>query len=301
MNAPAPSAYDPLIMLAVVVLIEGTVFLFTILPAWHGSRVDTVKAITVGYERQHGRSSTPARLAQWLHLPPVVVLEVKDVFTRPLRATLTITALLITVVAAVFAVGSQSTIDGLVKNSMYFQGTPARMLVDRKFVGDEQVRNLLAEHPEVDRYYTELPVFGPPAGRTEPIYHRVLSDDYAKFDFRIQEGRMIQAPGETVVGSGVLTLLDKKIGDDLLLSVDGKPLTLKIVGRHMELYNVGRVVIYSLDTYHQKIDPTAKPQIYALDLASGADARALSDSLLQQSKGQFSIKITNTVPGGSSE
>ncbi|MBI4304924.1 MAG: FtsX-like permease family protein [Chloroflexi bacterium] len=299
LNTTAPPVYDPLLILGIALIIEGTIVLFTILPAWHGSRINTVQAITIGVDRQQAGSSLPARLARWLRLPAVLVLGVKDVFTRPLRATLTILGLLVTVVVAVFTAGAQSTIERLGENPMYYQGTPADVLVDRGFAPDEQARSMLSRRPEIEGYYTELDIYGRTEGGTDPFLHRVLDGDYRKFDFRIQEGRMIEAPDEAVVGYGLLALVDKKAGDDLSLTVDGKPLALKIVGRHMELGSMGRVVMYSLDTYRRQIDPNAVPRLYGLDLAGGADAKALRAGLLSESNGQFSVKLTNTGPNAS--
>jgi putative ABC transport system permease protein len=296
LNTSAPSVFDPLFVLAVVIVIEGAVALFTVLPAWYGSHIDTVRAITRGYERQHRRASVLAGPARWLRLPPVVVLGIKDVFSRPLRAVLTITGLMLTVLVVLFAIGAQVSVKKLTENTTYFQGTPADLLIDRAFVPDNEVRALFATHSEIESYYSELRGNGWVPGHTEPITYRFVTDNYAASDFDIQEGRMITGPGEAVVAYGTLTLLHASVGDDITLMIEGKPLKLTIVGWYMEMSNVGRVVLGDLETYRQHIDPSAEPQFYGLELVLGSDAGVLRDALLRQSGGQFNVQIVSQAP-----
>jgi putative ABC transport system permease protein len=238
-------------------------------------------------------------MARQLRLPPVAVLGLKDTFSRPLRAALTVAGLILTVVVAIFAVGAQTSIEQLSRNTMYFQGTPAELRLDRGFLPTENVEAILAEQQEVSAYYGELNAYGWAAGSTEPVLVRALSKDYRGFDFGIVEGRMIESPDEAIVAYGLLDLAGLKVGDELRMVVDGHPFHVTIVGRYMEIANVGRVVMADLDTYHAQIDSDAEPQLYSLGIVPDTDVGALSDTLIRMSEGQFDIFVTDGAPNRS--
>jgi putative ABC transport system permease protein len=300
LNTTPPAFSDPWLLLFIFVTIEGAVVLFTLIPAWHGGRLDAVQAISVGFAQTHHAASRLGRLAAWLGLPPVIVLGVKDVFARPLRTAVTIIGLLLAVQVATFAVGARATLANLAENRVYFQGTPADMRLARHFVLDEDVRALLAEQAEVTGYYSELLFYGWAGDHTDtPIVGRALGDAYASFDFFIQEGRLFSAPGEAVAAAGLMQMLGAEIGDEVTLIIGGRPLVVTIVGRHMEINNVGRVLLTSLDTYRQQIDPSAEPGMYGLALGAGSDAGALQERLRRAGDGQFTIQVTPTEPHAS--
>jgi putative ABC transport system permease protein len=300
LNTAPPTFLDFWLLLTIFTIIEGAVVLFTLVPAWHGGRIDTVQAISVGFAQTHRNASRFGRLAARLGLPPVIVLGVKDVFARPLRTAITIIGLLLTIQVAIFAVGARTTLAKLGENRVYFQGTPADVRLARHFVPDDAVRTLLAGQEEVTGYYSELIFYGWAANHTDtPIVGRAIGDAYDSFDFFIQEGRMFNTPAEAVAGAGLMQMLDAQIGDEVTLLIGGRPLVVTIVGRHMEINNVGRVLLTGLDTYREQIDPAALPQTYGLALAPGSDAQALQQRLSRVSDGQFTIQITDTEPHAS--
>ena len=71
LNMPTPNIYNPGPLIVVLLLVEFTVGLATLLPAWQGGRIDTVQAITVGYRMRHRRASRLAKLSGRLRLPAV--------------------------------------------------------------------------------------------------------------------------------------------------------------------------------------------------------------------------------------
>jgi putative ABC transport system permease protein len=300
LNTAPPAYSDPWLLVTIFATIKGAVVLFTLVPAWHGGGIDTVQAISVGYAQTHRQASRFGRLAARLGLPPVIVLGVKDVFSRPLRTAVTIIGLLLTIQVAIFAVGARASLINLGENRVYFQGTPADVRLTRHFVPDAAVRELLAEQEEVATYYSELIFYGWAEGHTDtPIVGRAIADDYDAFDFFIQEGRMFNAPGEAVAAAGLMNMLDAQIGDEVTLIVGGRPLLVTIVGRHMEINNVGRVLMTTLDTFHEQIQPALPPQNYGLALAPGSDAPALQERLSGASDGQFTIQVIDSEPHAS--
>ncbi len=290
----APSVNDPGLMLAIVLGIEIAVLIFTIIPAWQGSRADTVQAINVGYQRNLKGASRPAQLAKKLGFPPVIVFGVKDVFARPLRTTLTVLGLVLSLTVALTAVGADATLKHLSENPMYNQGTPSDLYINRGFVSQETTRAQIEALSELETYYTEVTAYGWAENNLEfPIRLRVLGDDYEAFDFGVDTGRMFSAENEAVAGYGLLTTLDAEIGDEITLLIEGTPLKVKVVGGYAEAFNTSHALLVGLDTYHAQIDPTAEPLDFGLALTDDADRKAIKSDLIAASDQQYDIVVTN--------
>ncbi len=300
LNVPPPDLLAPAPLVAVLLLIEIAVALATWLPAWQGGRIDTMQAITVGYQKRERRTSTSARLAALLRLPVVVVLGVKDNFSRPLRAALAISALALTILIAMTALSAQATATDLSRNRFYFNGTTADLKVDRNFVPQEYIQQGILASPEVTDYYTELPLYGQaPGHQDQPLLIRLLDGNYQNFDFKLKEGRMPAAPGEAVMGYAVLEMLQAKIGDTVDLFANGHPIKLTIVGRSLEDFNLNYVVMTSLETYHQQADSSAAPQVYDLRLKDPSQAEDLRKNWLAQYQELITISVVTQEPQSS--
>jgi putative ABC transport system permease protein len=273
LNTLPPKAGDPGLMLLVLIAVEFAVLVSTLLPAWRGGKVNTIQAITTGYRQRHGRASRLARLAAGLRLPVVVVLGIKDTFSRPLRTNMSILGLAMTSTIAIMAVQANSSGNDLSRNKVYFNGTSAQIRIERNFVPHETIQNSIINSSSVEQSYAELGLFGlSPNQIDQPLFFRFLTDGYQDFDFQLKEGRMFEFPGEAVVVYGVLDTLGADVGDTIDLVVDGAPIQLTIVGRYLEAFNTGHVIMTSMDTYLQQVDPTGQPNIYYADLFEETEA-----------------------------
>ena len=68
------------------------------------------------------------------------------------------------------------------------------------------------------------------------------------FRYAIRDGRAARAPGEATLGRGALEALHAKIGDRVDLRVAGQPVSLRVVGRHVEPDDDGRGAVTSLSS-----------------------------------------------------
>lgn len=297
LNMPLPDIYAVGPLVLVVVLVEATVGVATLLPARQGGRIDTVQAIMVGYRARHQRASWLAKLSATLRLPPVVTMGVKDTFSRPLRAVLAILSMLLTVMVAMTAVGAQTTAVDLANNRFYFNGTTADMKVTRNFVPVAMIEAGILANDQVVDYYEENLLWGQMKGRTDqPVGVRVLAGNYADYDFLIKEGRMISGPGEAVMGYAVLDLIDAQVGDTVEFLLDGETFSLKVVGRHTENYNTNNVIIISEETYEQQTGTALEAQTYYLKLKDADAAEALRREWLDDSQGLINVSVVTTEP-----
>ncbi|MGB2897542.1 MAG: FtsX-like permease family protein [Anaerolineales bacterium] len=297
LNTTPPDIYAPGPLLVVLVLVEATVGLATLLPAWQGGRINTVQAISVGYRSHHRRASLLAKLTAWLRMPSVVRLGVKDTFSRPLRAVLAISSLFLTVLVAITAVGALTTTEYLANNRVYFNGTSADMKVIRNFVLPSIIEDEILGSPEVADYYEEILLFGQASGHSDqPIAVRILKGNYKNFDFHIKEGRMISAPGEAVMGYAVFDMLEVQVGDTIEILIDGYPIKLAIVGRHTENFMLNNVLITSFETYQDQVESDLQTQTYYVQLKDYESAQGLRKDWLDQSQRLLNVIVITEEP-----
>jgi putative ABC transport system permease protein len=297
LNMPPPDIYAPDPLLLVVFLVELAVGLATLLPARQGGRIDTVQAITVGYRQRHRRASWLAKLAAWLRMPSVIIMGVKDTFSRPLRAVLAIASLLLTIMVAMTAVGGQTTAEYLSNNRFYFNGTSADMKVTRNFVPAAVIEAQIFDNPQVSGYYQENLLWGQLPGHSDqPVGARILGGDFDGYDFQIKEGRMIDAPGEAVMGFAVLDMIDARVGDIVDFMLEGDLISLTVVGRHTENFNTNNMILISRETYQQQIGRELEPQTYNLRLADPDKAEGLRREWLDQSQGLLQVSVITNEP-----
>ena len=230
LGAPVTASFDPVLSLEILAGVLLLIVLFTLLPAWRGSRVSTVQAITTDFSPAQSRPSLPARLALMLRLPLVVSVGIKDAFSRPARALFTIAALATTVITVTFALGTEAMIEQLMSNPA-LNGEPFDMVVSRDGMSDEQTRAILAEHPEIVAQHSQRRGRGTGAERAGRLMARSRSRRAPSaattryFPYAIGEGRMMAAPDEAIAAVGLLKLLHVKVGQDITVMVDGQPAT----------------------------------------------------------------------------
>jgi putative ABC transport system permease protein len=297
LNTTPPNIFEPTLMIGVLMVVEIVIPMATLLPACQAGRIDTVQAISLGYSTRNLRVSRFGQLAGKLRLPAVVVLGVKDTFSRPVRTFLAIASLILTIMVAITAVSAQATTNDLARDRYYFNGTSADLRVERNFVPYEILDKEVSSGPEVMSDYEELLLYAQvPDHSDQPVAVRFLEGDYADFDFHLKEGRMIAAPGEAVMGYAVFKLLDKKIGDRIDILVEGKPMQLTIVGRHMENLNLNNVILISLETYRWQAQSEARPSTFYLRLKNPSQAESLRRIWLDKFQGMINVSVIHNEP-----
>src|SRR5262249_38540220 len=124
------SPYDPLPLALVLVAVALAVALCTLVPALRAARIGTIEATTTGFAPASRGGSRLAGIASRLRFPVVVVLGLKDAFVRPLRAWVTIAALVLTVVTLTFSLGMEATLGDILHHPERW-GSPYDLLIRR--------------------------------------------------------------------------------------------------------------------------------------------------------------------------
>jgi putative ABC transport system permease protein len=200
-SASAFPAFDPVVLAIVVGGVALLTVAFTGIPAWRAGRLSTLRALTTGVMAEGSRPSIPARIATGLRMPPLLVIAIKDAFSRPLRALLTIGALTLAVMTVTFALAVDATVAAARDDRGLLGGPPFELQVVPRTMSDDDTEALVKAQPEVEIYVKRAWLEADIAGRDEHINMFGLARDYEEIGYRIEDGRMFSGPDEAVVGA----------------------------------------------------------------------------------------------------
>jgi len=263
------------IMLAVV---ESIVAGATLLPAWRAGRIPTSQAISQGAALAHVRSSRLASFASRSRLHAPAVTGANDAVARPMRAVLTVTTLVITVIAVVVTLGFQQTFNSLTSNAALL-GNPQQLVVTPQGATAKHIEIAL-QNPRVATWWTSTGVRGS-IGRTGTFEVRALGGDFAGAGYVIRSGHALQAPGQTVVGYGLIKRFGLHMGDRVNLTVDGVGLPLTVVGWYSDAEDSGQIALVTM-TELQRADAGVTAGQYFVRLHDERDERAVRATLAAQ-------------------
>ena len=213
----------------------------TALPAWRAGRhPGPGRRSRSGAARRSARASRVARLARRLRLPVVVGVGAKDAFAQRGRTVLTVASLALAAALVATAMGFEATMDRLgarpgaaraaLRPARSESSLPAaevdRLLARRGEVAAvARVREIVHDRPRPAPRSTARVLDGPLAGVP-------LRDPRRPRRPRARRGDARAAARSTRSTRG--------IGERVTLRVGGQPVTLRVVGRHVEPDDEGR-------------------------------------------------------------
>jgi len=107
--------------------------------------------------------------------------------------------------------------------------------------------------------------------------------------FEATMDRLARAPGEVTLGRGALDALGAQIGDRIALRAGGRPVSLRVVGRHVEPDDDGRGAVTSLRGLAGRFAALDDPY-WAVRLSSGADPAATATALAREGRGRVAVE-----------
>ena len=313
LGAAPPPRLDPVAITAIVVGVTAVIAIVTMIPAWAGGRVPTVQAITTGLTPAQHRPSRPARLAARLRLPAVLVLGLKDAFSRPIRAGLTIAALTGAVILATFTLGMEKTLRDIIDDPTLTGGSPYEVALFRGYgpdaMTDGEVRDLIESHPDVRRHLSTRWLLGYVAGGSDAVYLGAMEGGDTEPALLVTKGRLFAAPDELIVSRKMATGIGLEVGDEVTyvidgqtraqfnqganLHIDGKQLSMRVVGVYLESDDDDYLARTGLDTLRRQVDPGIEPVGYRVKVRPGSDPQAVKLDLLRESEGRLRIEVSD--------
>jgi putative ABC transport system permease protein len=295
LNTTPRLVFDPVWLAVTMLAVLVMVILATALPARQGARVNTIQAITIGYELPTAGPSRLARLARALRLPMPVVMGVKDAFARRGRALITLVSLLVGVMSLVFSFELNAALDEFLRDPS-LAGVVYDAWVSREGMSDATARRIVAQAPGVEAYLAHVSAKARTAdGKSFRL--RAEEGDLAQFPYKLEAGRRVDtnAEDEVMIGVGLQNWLGLKVGDTLGVTVNDarSPVEWRVVGVYREPADNGQMAIVSLRSL-RRIDHTAEPDTYFMRLAPDADLGTLRAFLKSHGGESLSLAVVNT-------
>ena len=293
-TTPRP-AFDPALLAGVWAAVLVVVLIATAWPARRGARVNTIQAITTGYEWPGLQPSLLGRLARAARLPMPVVIGAKDTFARRGRAMLTLISLLLGVVSLVFSFELNAVINTFLREPS-LAGVVYDAWVSREDISDSSVRRILERAPGVAVMVAHTTATVETADGKE---FRVHAEDgnLAGLPYKLEAGRLINTDvdGEAMIGVGLGTWLGLDVGDMVRVTLNGKraPVEWRIVGVYREPADNGQMAVISLRSL-RAIDRTVEPDMYLLRLSPTVNLDALRAYLNNRAGDSLGLAVVDT-------
>ncbi|MBO0814096.1 MAG: ABC transporter permease [Actinobacteria bacterium] len=240
----------PLGMLALTLLAAA-------IPALRAGWMRSGEAISAGQAPKAGPGFIPHRLAGRLALPRPVTIGLAAPFSRPARSAVTLAALTFGLTGVVLGASlytsihkiNLSALQGLGQVQATFRGGHWYTLTPSQ---NRAVQAAVRAQPGTLHYVAEtmvLPALGGPPGELPgggrpgarvvvgvtgrpdvPVEIHAYDGDSSWLGWNLISGRWYHGPGEIDVNGEFLTATGRSVGDTINLTVNGKPLTVRIAG-----------------------------------------------------------------------
>jgi putative ABC transport system permease protein len=257
---------------------------FTLWPVRRAVQLDAVQAIRTGTERLHRRMAHLPRLA------PSLAVGLSDTLSRPLRSVLTALGLAMAALTLTAAVTFIATVRELVSDPALYGFDGDLFAYPSYYMGEVELRRLIAQQPEVEAFYAERWGSFRFQGEEEVLYGRFREGDLEAFQFPIVEGRMFQDAREVVAGYGLVRERNLHPGDRIEVVLEGQPVRLQVVGVYRENSNLGRMLMFSIETLRH-VQPEARTGSHVLKLRPTADPEAVAQALQAASGDQLEVRV----------
>ncbi len=270
MGIPSQTAVSPLLDLVALAGCLALVALAAAVPALRAGRLSAVKAIAMGTAPLSRRSSWLGRLVRRLPLPLPWSLGAGEAVIRPLRALLTVGAILVGVATMTFAFGLHNTFSYLVHSAPQQNGM---VIVNRSDAYPEsKVLDTLQAQPETKSIVAASFVHVQVPGIANPVQSRAYRGDSSRL-YTLVKGRWFSGPNEVVAPSALLADAHVGLGGTIHANLQGHPVDLKVVGVDVDLESLGHQMLFDWSTL-QQVDPAAQAYTYTVELRPGSNAQA---------------------------
>lgn len=272
--------------------------LFTLMPAFRGGRLSTIEALR-GPERPDRGASRTHALAARLPLPRAAVTGLKDLFTRPLRTTLTIGAMAMAAATVMFTLTIDATVDGLAAEPARVGDGRYDLRVDRltSRFGDpsEPVADEALSEAEAAAAVRQDGVAGVVQARQFGVriggaryWARMIEGDLESLYVRFMAGSWPASADEIVVGYGLSQSRGIDVGDSVTLAANDQERTVRVSGVYVEGSNSGRMLMMDPEAAESLFGAVSYAELW-LVLEDGVAPETVAAAVRTASGGQMVV------------
>jgi putative ABC transport system permease protein len=274
-------------------------------PAVRAGRLHAVEALTAGQAPRAGRGALAYRLAELLGLPVPVTVGLASPFSRPARSAVMLAALMFGITGVVLGTSLNASIIKINNSALHGLGQLNVRLGGGRtntFTPSQEaaVRSAIAAQPgtlhyaaEADLLYSGAPgprsFFAAFVGMPPPEVNvsiaklpdvAVMSHAYngasSWLGWSLVTGRWYDGPGQIDVSTAFAAWAGVKAGDNVTLSVNGKPVTARVAG---EVFIPVPLPTIWVSWQTLGMPPALTANQYDIGLTPGTSAIAYTDAL----------------------
>jgi putative ABC transport system permease protein len=233
-------------------------------------------------------------LASRARLPRPIVLGLGEAAARPVRAMLTLLAIVLGVATVVVALGESRTF-----NQIYtYEGHLGRVdvvVAKSAALADTDATQLITSQPEATRVVAETTASITVPGIAEPVNTLAFRGNSAALGYLTFAGRWFNAPGEAVANGTFVRDAHLKLGDTVTGTVRGESLKLRIVGEVFDFTAGpgGHVLMLDWSTITAAV-PDLAPSSYMVTLKPGANVKAYVSRLAAAQPDLLDVQANST-------
>jgi putative ABC transport system permease protein len=218
-------------------------------PAARAGRLPAVEAITAGQAPPVGRGAVPYRLAARLGLPETVTAGLAAPFSRPARAAVVLASLLFGLTGVVLGTSLNASIHKINNSSLsglgQLQAAPQGLTSTLSSGQAVAVAAAIRAQPGTQHYVAETDLMSgvtllvPSAAPVSvgvarqpnlPLTTYAYNGDSSWLGWSLISGHWYNSPGQIDVSADFTELTGKTVGDSVTLTVNGKPVSVRIAG-----------------------------------------------------------------------
>jgi putative ABC transport system permease protein len=300
-----------------------------VLPALRAGRLSAVQAIATGRAPRTGRGYAAHRLLARLPLPRPATIGLAAPFARPARTAMTMTAIALGATAVTLAVGLTSSLNDVVQGLSHAAAEPIQVMLPGGGPGEpgvaipqgcqpgrvirtpkgshvcgaagpqpsalaaqRAVEAALAAQPGTARYVAEANQQVSAAGLSQAVSVLAFRGNATWTGYDLISGHWYTGPGQVDVTTRFLTVTGQQVGDKVTLEVNGKPVTVQIVGQVFDTRNNGLTVLTDWHTL-ATAEPGLAPDTYEVGLQPGTSATAYASSLQSKLGSNYFVGIND--------
>jgi putative ABC transport system permease protein len=296
---------------ALPALMCAVVGLAAVIPAMRAGRLSAVQAIAIGRAPRAGRGYAAHRLLGRLPLPRPVTIGLAAPFARPARTAITLIAVGLGATAVTFAVGLTRSLDQVAYGLSHSNTEPVRVLLPGAGPGGQgPVQGptpgpaggptpgtaaglpsaARAERAVVAALRSQPGTLHYVAQADQPVSVVALGSQQAMvtayrgsaswIGYGMVSGHWYAGPGQVDAATGFLTATGATVGDTITMTLNGRPVTVRIVGQVFDNDNNGLDLLtgwqtlasadhgLTADQYDVGLRPGTPVMAYANELSS---------------------------------
>jgi putative ABC transport system permease protein len=290
---PASFAVSLPVVAAVLAITLATAALAATGPAIHAGRLSAVAAMTRGIAPSaDANGGRLRRIGLRLPLRLPVRLGVAAGVAHPLRASMTLGALIVGVAALTFAIGMNWSLLRVMADLGRSEASPVRLELASPDANAAGITTALAGDPGTDRSIA----IGQRDATVSPIgiVPFVGYDGDARWlGYALIQGRWFTSAGEAVAPTNFFRQTGLRLGDMVTVGRDGRTVSVRLVGEIFDAAEESRdnLVIRGTWADLKAIEPSIEPTRWEARPRSGVGTRTYRDSLQEALGGEAQVFV----------